>query len=115
MFDLRAFQLRGSYGVWEFASLDSLQAGIASRYRVTRDTGSVTAACTAMDNAVYIGDEWDASRRLSLTLGLRADIPLLWARPPYVSAVDSTLPPPDGSRSFATESNGRPALGSITI
>jgi hypothetical protein len=87
-FDLRAFQQRGAYGVWEFASLDSLQAGIASRYRVTRDTGSVTAA-HGINNAVYLSDEWDASRRLSLTLGLRADIPLLSARPPYVSAVDS--------------------------
>jgi len=87
-FDLRAFQQRGAYGVWEFASLDSLQAGIASRYRVTRDTGSVTAA-HGINNAVYLSDEWDASRRSSFTLGLRADIPLLWARPPYVSAVDS--------------------------
>jgi hypothetical protein len=30
LFDLQAFQLRGSYGIWEFASLDSLQA----RHRV---------------------------------------------------------------------------------
>ncbi len=89
-FDLRAFQLRGSYGVWEFASLDSLQGGVASRYRVTRDTGSVTAA-SGGHFAVYVGDEWDASSRLSLTLGLRADVPRLSARPPYVAAVDSAF------------------------
>jgi len=57
LFDLNAFQLRGSYGIWEFASLDSLQTGTASRYRVTRDTGSVTAAHGAY-HAVYLGDEW---------------------------------------------------------
>jgi carboxypeptidase family protein len=87
-FDLHAFQLRGAYGVWEFASLDSLQLGTASRYRVTRDTGSVTAA-HGMYHSLYVGDEWDASPRLSLTFGLRSDIPILRARPPYVGTVDS--------------------------
>ena len=90
LFDLRAFQLRGSYGVWEFSSLDSLQSGTASRYRITRDTGSVTAA-HGMYHSLYLGDVWDASSRLSVTFGLRADIALLQAHPPYVSAVDSTF------------------------
>jgi len=90
LFDLQAFQLRGSYGIWEFGSLDSLQAGAASRYRVTRDTGSVTAASGSYQ-AAYLGDEWEASSRLSLTFGLRADRSLVSARPPYVAAVDSTF------------------------
>ena len=88
LFDLNAFQLRGSYGIWEFGSLDSLQTGTASRYRVTRDTGSVTAAHGAYQ-AVYLGDEWEASSRLSLTFGVRADRSTLSAHPPYVAAVDS--------------------------
>jgi len=87
-FDLDAFQLRGAYGVWEFGSLDSLEAGTASRYRITRDTGSVTAAHGAY-HAVYVGDEWEASSRLSLTFGIRADHSALSAHPPYVAAVDS--------------------------
>ncbi len=90
VFNLRAFQQRGAYGVWEFASLDSLQAGVASRYRVTRDTGSITAANGGY-GAVYVGDEWDATSRLSLTLGLRSDMPLVSANLPYVSAVDSAF------------------------
>ena len=89
-FDLQAFQLRGAYGIWEFGSLDSLQAGTASRYRVTRDTGSVTAASGAYQ-AVYLGDAWEASSRLSLTFGVRADRSVLSAQPPYVAAVDSTF------------------------
>jgi hypothetical protein len=88
LFDLHAFQLRGAYGVWEFASLDSLQNGTASRYRVARDTGSVTAA-HGMYYSLYAGDEWDASSRLTLNFGLRSDIPILRAHPPYVGAVDS--------------------------
>ena len=90
LFDFRAFQLRGAYGIWEFSSLDSLQAGTASRYRVTRDTGSVTAASGGY-YAVHLGDEWEASSRLTLTVGLRADIPQLSARPSYVAAVDSVF------------------------
>jgi hypothetical protein len=89
-FDLDAFQLRGSYGVWEFASLDSLQAGTASRYRVTRDTGSVTVASGA-NYAAWVGDEWQVSSRLSLTLGIRGDVSLFSAQPPYVATVDSTF------------------------
>jgi len=89
-FDLRAFQLRGSYGIWEFASLDSFQVGSASRYRVTRDTGSTTAASGGYV-AAYVGDDWDVSSRLSLTFGLRADVPTLRARVVYVPAVDSAF------------------------
>jgi len=88
LFDMRAFQLRGAFGVWEFASLDSLQAGTASRYRVTRDTGSVTAADGGY-HAVYLSDEWDVTPRLLLTLGVRADVSILSSRPPYVAAIDS--------------------------
>lgn len=89
-FALRAFQLRGSYGIWEFTSLDSLQAGAASRYRVTRDTGSVTAASGAY-HALYVSDDWEVSPRLSLTFGLRADVPVLSARPPDVAGIDSAF------------------------
>jgi hypothetical protein len=90
LFDLRAFQQRGAYGVWEFASLDALETGTASRYRVTRDTGSVTAASGAY-HALYLSDEWDVSPRLLLTLGIRADASRLSAHPPYVAAVDSVF------------------------
>lgn len=90
LFELRAFQLRGAYGIWEFGSLDSLETGTASRYRVTRDTGSVTAV-SGGHYAVSIGDEWTVSPRLSISFGIRADAPLLWARPPYVAAVDSAF------------------------
>ena len=109
LFDLHAFQLRGAYGIWEFASLDSLQRGTPSRYRVTRDTGSVTAASGAY-HAFYLGDQWDASRRLTLTFGLRGDLSLLSAHPPYVAAVDSSF----GARSDAVPSGAiawSPRLG----
>ena len=89
-FELRAFQLRGSYGVWEFASLDSLRSSTALNYRVTRDTGSVTAA-SGSSAALYLGDDWELSPRLSVTLGVRGDLPTLSARPPYVPLVDSAF------------------------
>jgi hypothetical protein len=89
-FNLNAYQVRGSYGVWEFASLDSFQVGTALNYRVTRDTGSVNAA-SGGNGALYVGDDWEVSSRLSLTLGLRADVPALSARPPFVAVVDSAF------------------------
>ncbi len=88
LFDLWAFQLRGSYGIWEFASLDSLQGGVAGRYRITRDTGSVTVASGSYQT-IYVSDEWELSARFSVTLGVRADASKPWARTPYVAAVDS--------------------------
>lgn len=90
LFDLWAFQLRGSFGIWEFASLDSLQRGVASRYRITRDTGSVTAA-SGVYGSIYLSDEWQLSSRLLVTLGVRADESRVRAHTPYVSIVDSTF------------------------
>jgi hypothetical protein len=90
IFDLRAFQLRGAYGVWEFASLDSMEAGTAARYRVTRDTGSVTAASGA-HYAAFLGDTWEPLARLVLVLGVRADGSVLSATPPAVPAIDTVF------------------------
>jgi hypothetical protein len=45
----------------------------------------VTAASGAY-HAVYLGDEWEASSRLALTFGIRADRSTLSAHPPYVAA-----------------------------
>ena len=90
LFDLWAFQLRGSFGIWEFASLDSLQNGVASRYRITRDTGSVTAA-SGTYGSIYLSDEWQLSSRLLITLGLRADGSQPRSHTPYVAVVDSAF------------------------
>jgi len=44
-----------------------------------------------MYHSLYVSDEWSASPRLTFTFGLRSDVQILNARPPYVGAVDSVL------------------------
>jgi hypothetical protein len=88
---LRRFDLRGIYGIWEFASLDSLAAGTASRYRLGRDFGASRLDLRGYQSAVYAGDEWDVSPQLSLSFGVRADVPSFDDRPPYVAMVDTVL------------------------
>lgn len=91
LFKVRRFDLRGAYGIWEFASLDSLDAGLASSYRVTRDFGTAEVPLRGSQHGLYLSDDWDPTPRLSLTFGLRADIPLVSWTPPYMPSVDSLL------------------------
>lgn len=91
LFRVRRFDLRGAYGVWEFASLDSLASGLASSYRVTRDVGTAEVSIAGHQHGVYVGEEWEVSPRLSVTVGLRADVAFIRGRPPYMASVDSVL------------------------
>lgn len=88
---VRRFDLRGAYGIWEFASLDSLQAGLANRYRVTRNAGAADISLEGNQYGLYLSDDWDPSPRFSLTAGVRADVPVLSRKPPYIGSVDSLL------------------------
>jgi hypothetical protein len=71
--------LGGSQGNWTFLSLDDLAAGRASRYSRTLPgllrTGGVD--FRARQIGVYAQDRWTPTSRLAVTLGLRADLPLL--------------------------------------
>lgn len=85
----RSFQTRGAFGVWQFSSLDSLATEVAAGYRLTHSPGAVR--MSGRQYAAYLGDEWDATARLSLAVGMRADVPVLTTQPPYVGAADSAL------------------------
>jgi len=89
LFHIRRVDLRGAFGVWTFASLDALAQGRAQSYRVSRDFGGADVTVPGAQYALYAGDRWDASRRLSVTYGVRADIPVLSRRPPYNVRVDT--------------------------
>jgi hypothetical protein len=88
---VRNFQLPGSYGIWEFASLDSLEQGIARVYRVTIDQGGADATLRGVKVGLFAGDQWQAGAGLSLTFGLRLDVPLVSGTPPYSPSVDSAF------------------------
>jgi len=88
-YHLRAPQVREAYGVWRFSNLDSLALNTAEAYQVTKDLGGADASLDGAHYSVYAGDVWQVGDRFSLTLGLRADLPIVHGQPPYAPSVDS--------------------------
>ena len=81
--------LLNAFGTWTFSSLDSLQAGQAERFELARDLGSGGVPISGGQFAGYAGDYWRVGERVSLTLGLRADLLAVSGRAPYNRTVDS--------------------------
>jgi hypothetical protein len=81
----------GSYGTWNFSSLDSLERGMADRFTIVRDFGGARVPFSGRQFAAYMSDQWQVSSGLSLTLGLRADLFGIGPRAPYNPLVDSTI------------------------
>ena len=78
-FDNAFFQ--ASIGVWSFSSLDSLAAGTPSAFQRRIPTplqpkGPI-ALIGAQQFGLYAQDQWSPSERVSFTVGIRADIPLI--------------------------------------
>lgn len=88
-FRIRRGGVDGSYGTWSFASLDAFELGAAGRYEVRVDFGSARAALGGTQYAAYAGDQWQATDRLSITGGVRADMLAIDGRAPYHPLVDS--------------------------
>ncbi len=64
-------------GTWTFGSADSLDAGLARRFEVALETrpGGFTADFGVRQLGGYIQDAWRPNDRLTLTAGLRYDVP----------------------------------------
>ena len=88
-FDYHVRGVNGSFGRWSFASLDALQLGRAQSYRLVSDFGTGRVAVRGTQLSLYVGDEWRATDRFTITGGIRADALLLDDRPTYSRAVDS--------------------------
>jgi hypothetical protein len=67
--------LNSRWGIWTFASVDSLEAGIASRYDVAiaARPDQPTAEYTAAIASIFLQDQWQPTQSLRLTAGLRGD------------------------------------------
>lgn len=72
-------QLGNSAGVWFFPNLAGLQAGQASQYdRALRGPSAPSGVeFRARQIGLYAQDRWNPTSDLTLTLGLRLDVPLL--------------------------------------
>ncbi|HEU0301010.1 MAG TPA: carboxypeptidase regulatory-like domain-containing protein [Longimicrobium sp.] len=88
------FFAESAFGVWEFSSLANLRNGIASTYRLAANARDPRAPIphaqfNAAQFGLYIQDQWEPNDRLSITGGIRADIPVLRDDPLYTAVVDS--------------------------
>ena len=78
-FSFRNLFIRSFFGIYEFYSLDDLEAGNVGFYqRVFSRTGDPRQAAEFSVNqfGFYAQDEWTASERLKLTFGVRVDVPI---------------------------------------
>ena len=80
--------VNNSPGLWEFNGLDSLQAGRARRYQRTLRGPSWDGGVDfgVRDLALYVQDRWSPTRTLTITAGVRLDVPFL---PDAVATNDS--------------------------
>jgi hypothetical protein len=69
----------GSWGTWTFASVDSLERGQPMRYDIAipNRPGGPIADYSSLQLAGYLQDRWIATERLTLTAGVRYDVPFL--------------------------------------
>lgn len=94
--------IRQNYGVYRFASLDDfLNDNPATEYdrtyslvdNVTGDGSAAGAEFNAMQLGFYAQDEWTVNTQLTLTGGLRIDIPIITSDPDVHPTLNSsTLP-----------------------
>ena len=90
-----------SYGVWTFSapnaanSLDSLEAGIANRYRygLPLTSASVVAEPKGATYGMYLEDNWTPHPNFNMLFGLRIDIPVISNNPTYTASFDTIFGP----------------------
>jgi hypothetical protein len=85
LFNFSNLYIRNLYGYWEFKSLADFEIGKASRYYhdfYTADPKSKWAAKFGVKQlGGYVGDTWAMLPNLTITLGLRLDVPILNDKP----------------------------------
>ncbi|HEY5086185.1 MAG TPA: carboxypeptidase regulatory-like domain-containing protein, partial [Gemmatimonadaceae bacterium] len=82
-YKVRNLFAQSRFGVWDFQSLDSLKNGLADQYIVgVPQIGDGAVRFTAQTFATYLEDLWTVTDRLTLTYGIRLDVPRFTNRPP---------------------------------
>ncbi len=82
------------YGTYFFNNLADLQAGNAAQYQVIFANGADPRRPTqfaAQQWGLYAGDQWRVNNNLTLTAGLRFDLPRLTDSPTYNPLVNTTF------------------------
>lgn len=82
------------FGKYEFSSLDDFEAGNVYRYdRYYSLTGDPNAPAefSVAQLGFYAGDDWTVNPNFKLTIGIRADVPLMPDNPPANPAVEAAF------------------------
>ena len=88
LFDIRNLFNRDSYGIWQFASVAALEAGTPEGYSASVDLGGgIEVNMDAAQYALFAQDQWAPTPTLTLTYGLRADVPVLSSKPAFTQRV----------------------------
>ena len=78
MFDFRNLFAANRYGTWTFGNADSLEAGLARRYEILLEArpGGFTADFGVKQLGGYLQDTWRPNNDITVTGGLRFDLPV---------------------------------------
>ena len=91
-FKFRNLFIRNAFGSYRFASLDLFEQGLAQSYDYDfslTDDPQQSARFKVRQFGFYAGDQWRAMPNLTLTMGIRADIPTFPDKPTYNPQVDA--------------------------
>jgi hypothetical protein len=108
---------QGSYGVYKFFNADSLLAGRAAGYAVayanSQNPADIPADFHINVHSLYGQDQWAVSDRLTITVGLRADVPSLPDSPPLNDTlrvkIDSAVCAKATCGAFSVNTSAKPA------
>lgn len=103
-----------NWGVWTFSSVDSLEIRLPARYElaIPLRPGGPLAAFSAGQAAAYLQDRWSPTTRLTLTGGVRLDVPFTEAPATNATlAQDAALGRIDTGRMPSGKVQASPRLG----
>ncbi len=86
LFSFKNVFIRDNFGVYDFDSLDNFERGYAWRYSYSfsnTDDPQQAAEFDVQQYGLYAGDQWTVRPNLTLTYGLRIDMPYLPDEPTY--------------------------------
>lgn len=72
---------QNAFGSWRFESMEALEAGTAFAYGVGVGRGDPIARFTTSNLSFYLQDQWTVNPALTLTYGVRAEVPRFKDKP----------------------------------